>query len=510
MPTFVSERFDPAIRVASAEAYELLLADAAERSADPEHWTKDDADRLTSAVLRELGEGATEKRFALTRAARFFEAYAAAEGAAEASLRGKFAKRFQPLNLHEGRWALLLAVVAYLAGAFLDRWTAEGKIINLLSPPILGLILWNLAVYLWLLLSLMLPARPIDSTGAGIRRLLARVMTKGAQLKLRQAQRDFALKTLQLAGAETAAAVSFALHLSAAAFAVGMMASIAVRGIGTAYVVGWESTWLAESPATIAFMLEALLGWIPASLVGSVDFSVTGIEAMNLTAGGAAAQVAPWILRLIGLLTAAVVIPRLFLSLLAAWSIRRARRSIRFPLSLISVPVPHLEQPAPKAARPLSKARDGSRNEAAETDAFVVLMDASIRLPEGGTADPSAALGSRLAGRSSADVGRLLIEPVNVWDEDAPSKILAAPQREAFALWIDAAGTPEDDVHGAVLLAMADRSLRAPVVFLDAEALSARFGGASDNVKSRIQLWTRFAQARRAELIVIGQPPSSS
>lgn len=502
MPTFVSERSEPAIQIASAEAYELLLADAAERSADPAHWTKDDADRLTSAVLRELGEGVTEKRFALTRAARFFEAYAAAADTAEASLREKLAKRFRPLNLHEGRWALLLAVVAYLAGAFLDRWTADGKIINLLSPPILGLILWNLAVYLWLLLSWMLPNRRIDDAGAGIRRLLARVMTKSSQLKLRQAQRDFALKTLQLAGAETAAAVSFALHLAAAAFAVGMMASIAVRGIGTAYVVGWESTWLAGSPAAIGSLLEALLGWMPSSLIGTVDFCAASIEAMNLTAGGAAAQAAPWILRLIGLLTAAVVVPRLLLSLLAAWRIRRARRSIRFPLSLISVRAPRLAQTAPSAERPMEAA--------AETAAFVVLMDASIRLPENAAADPTSSLCSRLAGRSSVDAGRLRIEPVNVWDEDAPSKILTMPQSEALALWIDAAGTPEDDVHGAVLLAMAERSLQTPVVFLDAEALSARFGCASDNVKSRIQLWTRFAQARRVELIVIGPTPPSS
>lgn len=47
-----------------------------------------------------------------------------------------------------------------------------------------------------------------------------------------------------------------AFHLAAAAFAAGLLASIAVRGIGTAYVVGWESTWFADNPNRVAGILR--------------------------------------------------------------------------------------------------------------------------------------------------------------------------------------------------------------------------------------------------------------
>lgn len=485
------------VQTTSDEAYALLLADAAERSADADKWTPAAAEALNASVRRELGEGISLKRWLFTRAERFWEAYAAVEETSASALRRKLEKRFRPIALHSGVWALLLSAAAYLAGALLDRWSADGRIINLLSPPILGLLLWNAAVYLWILLSALRPKR--SSAPLGIRRLLAALMTKGSQVKLRQAQRDFAAKTLQLAGPEIAAAAGRALHLAAAAFAVGVTASIAVRGIGTAYTVGWESTWLAGRPEVVASMLQALLGWMPEPLFGSADFSATKLAAMNLTAGGSAPDPTPWILRLVGLILAAVAVPRLLLALLCACRIRRARRRIRFPLSMLSAAVPDFDE--------TTTAQNAGRKTASiasDNESIIVYADASI--PDAG----NERLRQKLAkdDRFSSWVDAQ-IASINVWDETAPLQILKAPKQRRLALWIDAASTPEDEVHGAVLDALAEAAQETPVVLLDDAALAARFGAESDNVKTRIQLWTRFAQVHRAELTVIGSDASA-
>lgn len=488
------------VQTTSDEAYALLLADAAERSADADKWTTADAEALNASVRRELGEGIDLRRWLFTRADRFWEAYAAAEETTEAALRRKLEKRFRPIALHSGSWTLLLAAAAYLAGALLDRWSADGRIINLLSPPILGLLLWNAAVYVWILLSTLWPKR--SNAPFGIRRLLAALMTKSTQVRLRQAQRDFAAKMLQLAGPEIAAAAGRALHLAAAAFAVGMMASIAVRGIGTAYTVGWESTWLAGRPDLVASVLQALLGWMPERFCGSVDFSAASLAAMNLTAGGSAADAAPWILRLVGLLFAAAVAPRLLLASLCAWRIRQARRRMRFPLSMLRAAVPEFAEAAPAQCTDAEAASSAS---AAEST--VVYADASISDDASNSALERLKKGLSEDDRSNCWAAAQII-PINVWDEAAPSQILCTPKQRRLALWIDAASTPEDEVHGAVLDALAEASLTTPVVLLDAASLAARFGAASDNVKARIQLWTRFAQVHRADLTAVGSDAS--
>lgn len=486
------------VQTTSDEAYALLLADAAERSADADKWTPAAAEALNASVRRELGEGISLKRWLFTRAERFWEAYAAVEETSASALRRKLEKRFRPITLHSGVWALLLSAAAYLAGALLDRWSADGRIINLLSPPILGLLLWNAAVYLWILLSALRPKR--SSAPLGIRRLLAALMTKGSQVKLRQAQRDFAAKTLQLAAPEIAAAAGRALHLAAAAFAVGVTASIAVRGIGTAYTVGWESTWLAGRPEVVASMLQTLLGWMPEPLFGNADFSAANLAAMNLTAGGSAPDPAPWILRLVGLIFAAVAVPRLLLALLCAWRIRRARRRIRFPLSMLSAAVPDFDETTPTQ----NVGSETASAAALDSESIIVYADASIPDADHERLRQKLAKNGRFSSWADAQIAS-----INVWDETAPLQILKAPKQRRLALWIDAASTPEDEVHGAVLDALAEAAQETPVVLLDDAALAARFGAESDNVKTRIQLWTRFAQVHRAELTVIGSDASA-
>ena len=44
---------------------------------------------------------------------------------------------------------------------------------------------------------------------------------------------------------------AYLMHLAALAFAFGLIAEIGFRGISTAFVVGWESTWFAQNPEAV-------------------------------------------------------------------------------------------------------------------------------------------------------------------------------------------------------------------------------------------------------------------
>ena len=68
-----------------------------------------------------------------------------------------------------------------------------------------------------------------------------------------------------------------AFHLASVAFVIGLLTSIGVRGIGTAYTVGWESTWLGNHPEWISVILRSLYDLVPLDRLGGAawpDLSV--------------------------------------------------------------------------------------------------------------------------------------------------------------------------------------------------------------------------------------------
>jgi hypothetical protein len=228
--------------------------------------------------------------------------------------------------------ALLFGVLTNLLGT--------GRRINLLSFPLLGLLAWNLAIYLFMAVGGSL--RRIRQRPAGRRRLSVRLtgwLMRGA-LGRRLRGRRFAQggetgittkALLRFAGLWDRVAapllvsrVRRVLHVGAAAVMVGAIAGMYVRGLAFEYQATWESTWLDVT------QVQALLGTVlgPASRV--LGLSIPDVTPLRGPDG--AGPAAPWI-NLYAMTTLLfVVLPRTALVLYETW--RGARMAARIPVDL--------------------------------------------------------------------------------------------------------------------------------------------------------------------------------
>jgi len=234
--------------------------------------------------------------------------------------------------------AALLPAAALVAGALFER-LGDSQRINILALPLLGLVLWNLGVYLFLLLYPLLqrlrlpataPAASDDALGL-VRRLLRRVMERGAT----RASGPLAAPVLafnadwrRASAALTSARLAGLLHLCAALFALGAVLGMYLRGLVFDYRAVWESTFL--GPSTVHALLSTLLG-PAAQLIGDRFPSVAELSMLRHPPGSgeSAARWIHWYALTVGAL---VILPRAALALLAGG--RAGRLARRFPLDL--------------------------------------------------------------------------------------------------------------------------------------------------------------------------------
>jgi hypothetical protein len=203
---------------------------------------------------------------------------------------------------------LLLVLALALAGGLLADAAGPGHRIDLLSPPFLAVLGWNLAVYA----------------------LLAASALRRAPADPGRARRALDIARL--------------LHAGAAALALGLCVGLYARGLVFDYRAGWQSTFL--DAAQVHALLAAVLA--PASLLTGIAVpTVDGIAALRLVAGQVAqGPAAPWIHLFAATLGLFVVLPR---TLLAAWATARARRLPATVASATAPPATHRAAAAPVA-----------------------------------------------------------------------------------------------------------------------------------------------------------------
>lgn len=299
------------VRLPMADARDVVFAEVLE--SDPK-WRPEDARRATAEAKQLAGDHADDPDRLLPLRARLVMARMDAA---------------QPPKLPGTFWpTMALGLAALLFGAFSDQLTAEHARINLLAPPFLALLLWNLAIYVSLAVRLLLkPFRRRDGdepqeegTLAFLRTRLRRVLP-GAKPRERAFFTRWSRVTAPLAGT----ALSRAFHLAAAMFALGWVLSVALRGIGTAYVVGWESTWLAHRPDIVASLLRLTYPFATA------DLDAAGAAALNFASGsGSPADAAPWLLQIIVTVLTVIWLPRGLLALVDHLRLRNP--VVTFPL----------------------------------------------------------------------------------------------------------------------------------------------------------------------------------
>ncbi len=251
----------------------------------PAHWTDEDRAWASSAAATVEGEHAPPDTYIARRAALAVEQLAAREPKLRRILA---AVTWRPWV----GWAL--ALVALLAGMASDAVSA-GKQINILAPPLLALLAWNLAVYLALAARAILrvTGRHARSPGPFARTLahLAHGRPLSVTGQVTGPLSSFLHYWARASSTLTTARVARVLHVAAIAFAFGALSAWYVRGLALEYRAGWESTFL--DAQAVHGLLSIVLG--PASRITGISVPDTAHLAAIRFSAGPGENAASWI-----------------------------------------------------------------------------------------------------------------------------------------------------------------------------------------------------------------------
>ena len=300
------------------------LVDAAERERIERRAA--DAARMGGETV----DAAALGRFFQTRATLLLQAAATRDSSLVALQQPGVAERWTPA---------LIPLVALVLGILTDQ-VANPHQVNLLSKPLLLLLVWNLVVYL-ILFGSWVQARRSGRRAPRfepLRQLLAGWLDRARRPGhlAREVTAVFLLRWHSLTADLHGQRLARVLHLAAAAWALGVALSLFVGGVWASYGVQWESTFL--SAPDVHRVLSVMFAPVTA-IFPSASFSLE--EVRSLRAPGPIPALAADIDNLIGrrwvflyaaLLALVVVLPRLLLAAWAFW--REVSLSRSFSLDL--------------------------------------------------------------------------------------------------------------------------------------------------------------------------------
>lgn len=281
----------------------------------------------------------------------------------------------------------------------------------------------------------------------------------------------------ELSGKLTHARLSRTIHLSAALFAAGAMLSLYARGFLTQYVAGWESTFL---DATQVHAILSLLFMPAASLFPLQGFSIADIEALRFGQSESVAGGERWVHLYAATLFLLVVLPRLFLALVANLRVKRLEKN--FPLNL--------QQPY---FRKLNEKLGG-------TPAILRVLPYSFTLDETRQKGLSA-IATQLLGEQAG----VLLRPPFAYGEELREALENTRLDEATdsltAVLFNLAATPENENHGAFLEFLVHESAHPVTVLIDESGYQERAG--KERSAQRIALWREFCNFHQAPATIV-------
>jgi len=384
--------------------------------------------------------------------------------------------------------SIALPVVAFALGALLEH-IADRQHVNVLAFPLLAIVIWNVAVYVLLLLRIVMRASGAKVELRGLRRWLAASEPRSVRSLTGTAAASISAFVAQwgaLVAPLMAARAARVLHLAAALFAVGAVAGLYVRGLVFEYRAGWESTFL-DAPA-----LHAILSFFlsPAAQLIGVPFpSVEDIAALRFTNGTpGSANAALWIHLYAVTVGAVVVVPRLALAVIAAWQERH--RSHRFTFDM---------------SEPYFRRLAGS---------FTVGAARLRVIPYSYTVDEAAIGGLRaVAVALLGDDADLVLHPTITFgaETSVPQTLTGAEPKVALTLALfSLAATPENENHGAFLKALRNASAATRLaVLIDESGYRRRLGvqaGADARLEERRAAWRYFCRALELDTAFVDLP----
>lgn len=476
MATVGAER--RADRMTENEARNVLLVRACETAPAGEvPWSAEDRIWASRAAAEVEGESAPTERYVARRAVLALERLSARDRSVRRVWR---TAEWRPWI----GWALPL--VALGAGLLTDAIGPTQRV-NVLAPPLLALMGWNLLVYVAIALRTVAVAFGAKARPGRIAHLLVRTARRvssshAASAAEPSALARFAADWARAGGRLNASRVARVLHVSAIAFAIGALTGMYVRGLALEFRAGWESTFLGA--ATLQMILSTVLG--PASALSGIALpDVARLEAMRFPESSGE-HAASWIHLYALTVALVVVVPR---SLLAAANLAIERRLER------SLPLPLDDAYFAALAREYSG------------DAAVVTVVSSNH-----TMSPQATL--TLRAMLDAVLGsnvKLSVEPTIAYgDEDTvTSRVASTPAPALVLATMSSSATPEAETHGVFLerLAAALPAGARLLPLIDESAFLARFGGddatAVRRRDERRLAWRKLLAARELQPLFI-------
>lgn len=230
-----------------------------------------------------------------------------------------------------GSWQQWVAVgtpLAALVFGVLTDVIANPHRVDLVSLPLLGIVAWNLAMYIVLVASVFVAGHGGRSSFlAGFGRWTdgERALRRRPGNLRSQVTAIFHMRWFELTQSLHVQRCKRVLHLSAAGWAVGVALSLLTRGLVVEYRVGWESTFL--NAGQVHAILSVLR--LPALLLFPFQpFSIDEVAALQFSQGGGAIAGARWVYMYVALLVVVVIVPRLVLAAVAYVQERSLSRQV--------------------------------------------------------------------------------------------------------------------------------------------------------------------------------------
>ncbi|HZG47249.1 MAG TPA: DUF2868 domain-containing protein [Allosphingosinicella sp.] len=246
--------------------------------------------------------------------------------------------RFPPVQRADraARWPRWLDWLIPLGAFVLGVVTNElggGNRLNIIAFPLVGMIAWNLLIYVALAAGTLRSALTRNrepSAAGGLTRLFQRMVgPRGGSdgQPIGRALSRFSSDWIHFAGGLQQSRARRALHLAAAALAAGLLVGMYGRALSIEYRAGWESTFVGAGTlhAWLAFILA------PATALTGIGLpNPAGLEALRWSNGPG--QIAgPWIHLYAATAFLFIIGPRLLLAALAAARVSHLRRRMPAP-----------------------------------------------------------------------------------------------------------------------------------------------------------------------------------
>ena len=482
----------------ASAARDIFFAHAIETTATSEAVpSPQKRDAITQETLHALGGGAQGKqdrtsfeKFLQLRAQRLIAATQLPAEVRQVWLHAKGTTH----------WVLAAVLLGALLIGFVGHSVLDPHRVDLLSPALIGVVVWNLLIYLLLAASWLwglfkrkpaitallqptdkgsddddaaaaLAAQPVAPNSWWQKLRAPRKWQLARGNSLRKMALNFERNWWQASQGIRRAQWLMVLHLGAALFALGALASLWMTGLTREYQVGWESTFL--SADDVLRLLNTL--FLPVQqLFGQPAWNLDEIQALQGWRMADASTGSRWVVAYSQLLALAVIMPRV---LLALWQGLRAAWLQR-----------HMSLPLQQAYFQKLQRDWAGRATALQvlpysleiTPERLALLQQHVRHVYGAGAQltvlPVLAYGAELSGKQVTK----------------GSDISEAMQN---VLLLNMAATPEAEIHGELLSQLRNRWGAQAEVWLWAFDFRERNSGAPGRVKERQYLWQEFVRS---------------